>query len=187
MKRLCLSLVTAALFSQSKPAATLLYYQRNEPADPWIQPFIQRGWNAVKVPAPGACALAWVRKNAAKHNIDTTRLVAMTIPEPSPAPAPAAPCPAPEGIKLAAIVNWYSRPAPGQDAVPVITIHGDQDPVVSYPAAVQFHDNLDRNKISNELVTVKGGKHGNFGAKVTQDAYKSIFEFLNELGLTANQ
>lgn len=182
MKALFL-LATVALFSQPKPAATLIYYHQNEPAEPWIQPFIERGWNVVKAPAPGACALAWVQQNAKKYNIDTTRLVAMTVPEPAATPAPTRPCPAPNGIKLAAIVNWYNRPVPSKDPIPVITIHGDKDPVVPYAEAVQLHDTLDRNKVSNELVTVKGGKHGNFGAKVTQDAFQAIFSFLTELGL----
>lgn len=176
-------LAAAALFSAPKPKATLLYFHQTAPAEPWIQPFIDRGWNVVKAPAPGACALRWVQQNAERYGMDVARLVAMTIPEPVPQPATSGPCPAPSGLKLAAIVNWYSRPIPGQEQTPTITIHGDHDPVVPYAEAVQRHDALNRNKISNELVTVKGGKRGNFGDKVLQDANQSIFEFLSELGL----
>jgi acetyl esterase/lipase len=70
---------------------------------------------------------------------------------------------------------------------PVISIHGDADPTVPYAHAVQLHESLDKAQVSNELVTVKGGKHGGFGVKATQDAYKSIFEFLGKLGLKATE
>lgn len=65
----------------------------------------------------------------------------------------------------------------------IITIHGDADPTVPYSHAVQLHEALDKAKVNNELVTVKGGKHGSFGVKPTQDAYAAIFDFLGKLGL----
>jgi len=70
---------------------------------------------------------------------------------------------------------------------PVITIHGDADPTVPYAHAVQLHEGLDKAKVSNELVTVKGGKHGGFGVKPTQDAYATIIEFLSKLNLRATE
>ena len=56
-----------------------------------------------------------------------------------------------------------------------------------YSHAVQLHEALDRAKVNNELVTVKGGKHGSFGVKPTQDAYAAIFDFLGKLGLGATE
>ena len=70
---------------------------------------------------------------------------------------------------------------------PIITIHGDADPTVPYAHAVQLHDGLNKAKVSNELVTVKGGKHGGFGVRPTQDAYASILEFLSKLNLRATE
>jgi acetyl esterase/lipase len=69
----------------------------------------------------------------------------------------------------------------------IITIHGDADPTVPYSHAVQLHEALDKAKVNNELVTVKGGKHGSFGVKPTQDAYVAIFDFLGKLGLRATE
>lgn len=69
----------------------------------------------------------------------------------------------------------------------IITIHGDADPTVPYSHAVQLHEALDKAKVNNELVTVKGGKHGSFGVKPTQDAYAAIFDFLGKLGLRATE
>jgi acetyl esterase/lipase len=66
---------------------------------------------------------------------------------------------------------------------PVITIHGDADPTVPYAHAVQLHDALNRFKVDNELITIKGGKHGNFGVKPVQDAYNAITAFLKQLNL----
>jgi acetyl esterase/lipase len=70
---------------------------------------------------------------------------------------------------------------------PAITIHGDADPTVPYAHANQLHDGLNKAKVSNELVTVKGGKHGSFGVKPTQDAYVAILEFLGKLNLRATE
>jgi acetyl esterase/lipase len=70
---------------------------------------------------------------------------------------------------------------------PAITIHGDADPTVPYAHATQLHDGLNKAKVSNELVTVKGGKHGSFGVKPTQDAYVAILEFLGKLNLRATE
>jgi acetyl esterase/lipase len=70
---------------------------------------------------------------------------------------------------------------------PTITIHGDADPTVPYAHATQLHDGLNKAKVSNELVTVKGGKHGSFGVKPTQDAYVAILEFLGKLNLRATE
>jgi dipeptidyl aminopeptidase/acylaminoacyl peptidase len=70
---------------------------------------------------------------------------------------------------------------------PVITIHGDADGTVPYSHAVQLHEGLNKAKVSNELITVKGGKHGSFGVKPVQDAYVSIIEFLGKLNLRATE
>jgi len=70
---------------------------------------------------------------------------------------------------------------------PIITVHGDADPTVPYAHAVQLHEALNTAKVSNELITIKGGKHGFFGVQATQDAYASIVEFLGKLNLRATE
>ncbi len=69
----------------------------------------------------------------------------------------------------------------------IISIHGDADPTVPYSHATQLHEALDKAKVNNELVTIKGGKHGSFGVKPTQDAYAAIIDFLGKLGLKATE
>ncbi|MEE3301277.1 MAG: prolyl oligopeptidase family serine peptidase, partial [Pseudomonadota bacterium] len=66
------------------------------------------------------------------------------------------------------------------DLPPVITIHGDADPIVPYNHAVQLHRSLDRAEVTNELVTVPNGGHGGFPANEMLRIYGSIFSFLNK-------
>ncbi|HEU0122817.1 MAG TPA: alpha/beta hydrolase [Bryobacteraceae bacterium] len=70
---------------------------------------------------------------------------------------------------------------------PVISIHGNADATVPYSHAVRLHEALNKAKVSNELITVEGGKHGSFGVKPMQDAYASIFAFLGQLNLRATE
>ena len=62
---------------------------------------------------------------------------------------------------------------------PIITIHGDADPVVPYDHAVKLHQRLDRVAVVNELITVPNGLHGGFPATEMKRIYDAIFSFLN--------
>ncbi len=67
---------------------------------------------------------------------------------------------------------------------PIITIHGDSDDLVPYSQAVNLKNALDKAKIDNQLITIKGGKHGGFNRQDTINAYASIREFLKKHNLT---
>jgi acetyl esterase/lipase len=67
---------------------------------------------------------------------------------------------------------------------PVITIHGDADPTVPYTHGVALHQALKNAGVTNELVTIPGGKHGGFPEPENQRAYRAIFAFLGKLGLS---
>ena len=62
---------------------------------------------------------------------------------------------------------------------PIITIHGDADPVVPYDHAVKLHQRLDRVEVVNELITVPNGLHGGFPTTEMNRIYDAIFSFLN--------
>lgn len=66
---------------------------------------------------------------------------------------------------------------------PVLTIHGDADPLVPYAHATRLHQALDKAGVKNQLVTVKGGGHGGFSPQQQVDAYEKIRGFLGALGL----
>jgi acetyl esterase/lipase len=73
-------------------------------------------------------------------------------------------------------LTWVRSGAP-----PVITIHGDADPVVPYQHAVRLAHALGRAGVTNQLVTIAGGKHG-FGPADQTRAYTAIEAFLKDLG-----
>ena len=64
------------------------------------------------------------------------------------------------------------------DLPPILTIHGDSDPTVPYSQGVRLHDALAKAGVPNELVTVKGGKHGRFTNTEMIRVYGAIRNFL---------
>ncbi|MGH9201371.1 MAG: alpha/beta hydrolase fold domain-containing protein [Vicinamibacterales bacterium] len=68
---------------------------------------------------------------------------------------------------------------------PVLTIHGDADPVVPYTHATRLKQALDKSAVSNELVTIPNGRHGGFNRQETLMIYGTIRRFLTQHGLTA--
>ena len=68
---------------------------------------------------------------------------------------------------------------------PIISIQGDQDPVVPYSHSVRLQDALKRVAVDGELVTIPGGKHGGFTRAENQRAHAAIKAFLAKHGLVA--
>jgi acetyl esterase/lipase len=62
---------------------------------------------------------------------------------------------------------------------PILSIHGDADPVVPYEHSVRLHKALSAAGVPNELVTIKGGGHGQFKDAELEDAYRKIRAFLH--------
>ena len=63
---------------------------------------------------------------------------------------------------------------------PILSIHGDADPLVPYSHAVQLHKALTEAGVPNQLLTIPGGKHGGFTRTEILKAYTTIFEFLEK-------
>ena len=74
-----------------------------------------------------------------------------------------------------------------RDLPPIIITPGDHDPIGLYihdptvPCihAVRLHRKLESSAVPNQLVTIKGGVHGNFSDEQTEGAYTQIWKFLN--------
>jgi acetyl esterase/lipase len=66
---------------------------------------------------------------------------------------------------------------------PIITIHGEHDDVAPYSHAVRMHSMLDKAGVPNQLVTIRGRKHGGFSRQEMIDSYARIREFLRKNGL----
>lgn len=87
----------------------------------------------------------------------------------------------PDRLEIAARVsplNYVRKGLP-----PIMTIHGDKDPSVHYSQAVRLHEALDKAGVSNELVTVKEGGHGEFSQTEMVRIYDRISDFLRENNL----
>lgn len=73
---------------------------------------------------------------------------------------------------------------------PVLTVHGEDDPIVPHEHAVRLHDALEAAGVPNELVTVRGGGHGGFPEAENVRIYQAIRRFLRThdvLKMTSNQ
>jgi acetyl esterase/lipase len=68
---------------------------------------------------------------------------------------------------------------------PIMTIHGDADTTVPYPQAVRLHEALKSVGADNVLITIPGGKHGNFTPEERTRIYVAIRDFLSKHGLPA--
>ena len=66
---------------------------------------------------------------------------------------------------------------------PIISIQGDADPVVPYSQSLRLQEALQKAGVDHELVTIPGGKHGNFTRAENQKAFAAIKAFLAKHGL----
>jgi acetyl esterase/lipase len=66
------------------------------------------------------------------------------------------------------------------DLPPIFTIHGDADPTVPYTHATRLHEALHAAGVRNQLLTIPGGKHGNFTADERLRIFTALQEFLEK-------
>lgn len=66
---------------------------------------------------------------------------------------------------------------------PIISVHGDQDPLVPYRDDVRLHQLLTQVGVSNKLVTIPRGGHALWGVQATRHAWLQVFEFLRNAGV----
>ena len=70
---------------------------------------------------------------------------------------------------------------------PILTIHGDMDQLVPYDEAVRLHAALTKAGVTNQLLTIPGGRHGNFTPDERTKIFATIREFLGKNGLGENK
>jgi acetyl esterase/lipase len=71
----------------------------------------------------------------------------------------------------------------GKGAPPVLTLHGDADPVVPFSQATRLHAALDKAGVPNRLVPIRGGRHGDFGGDEVLRANRTVRDFLLKRGI----
>jgi len=70
-----------------------------------------------------------------------------------------------------------------RDLPPILTVHGDSDPIVPYTNATKLRDALTSAGVPNQLHTVPGGGHGGFKPDDRVKIYATIHEFLSKYHL----
>lgn len=72
----------------------------------------------------------------------------------------------------------------GRDDLPaIITVHGKDDTVVPFEQARQLHKLLEQAGAVNKLMPMPGGNHGGFTDAQYKQAYRHIFDFLQNQGV----
>jgi acetyl esterase/lipase len=66
---------------------------------------------------------------------------------------------------------------------PVLTIQGDADPTVPYTHSLRLQEALNKAGVPNELVTIPGGKHGQFTPEERLRIYTAVRAFLEKHSL----
>lgn len=88
----------------------------------------------------------------------------------------------PDRMELARRVSPLTWVRPGLP--PVLTVHGDADDIVPHEHAERLDEALRAEGVPSELVTIPGGSHGGFTVPEYQRAFRAIWQFLSEHGLT---
>jgi acetyl esterase/lipase len=83
----------------------------------------------------------------------------------------------PNRVEVAKTASPLTYVRPG--VPPVISIHGDADPLVPYNHSVRLQDALQKAGVAHELVTIPGGGHGGFPPDQWQRSYAAIQAFLS--------
>ena len=82
----------------------------------------------------------------------------------------------PNRVEVANRVSPLTYVRPGLP--PILTIHGDADTIVPYSHAVRLHEALTKAGVTNQLITIPGGKHGGFSKEETSKIFITVHEFL---------
>jgi acetyl esterase/lipase len=72
-----------------------------------------------------------------------------------------------------------------KDLPPILTVHGDKDPLVPYEHAVRLHQALAKAGAPNQLLTIPGAGHGQFKPEERTKVFATVREFLTAHGLPA--
>jgi len=74
-----------------------------------------------------------------------------------------------------------------KDLPPILTIHGDADPVVPHRHGTGLHAALQKAGATTELLTIPNGKHGNFPPADQIKALETIKAFFAKHGISARK
>ena len=70
---------------------------------------------------------------------------------------------------------------------PIISIHGDQDDIAPYSQIVRLHAALEKAGVPNQLITIRGAKHGGFSRQDLVSSFVTIRDFLRKHGVLQSE
>ncbi|HSW29382.1 MAG TPA: alpha/beta hydrolase [Longimicrobiales bacterium] len=82
----------------------------------------------------------------------------------------------PDFLEIARALSPVGRIGP--HTPPILSVHGDRDPVVPFSQSERLHEALDRTGVPNRLHVVAGGGHGDWDDDTWGRAYAAVFEFI---------
>jgi dipeptidyl aminopeptidase/acylaminoacyl peptidase len=83
-----------------------------------------------------------------------------------------------ELARLVSPINYVRAGLP-----PIITIHGEEDDIVPFSQAKRLHAALDKVGVPNQLVALRGAKHGGFNRRALVENFALIRGFLRKHGV----
>ncbi len=89
----------------------------------------------------------------------------------------------PDRMEVAKRVSPLTYVRPGLP--PVLTVHGDKDPVVPYEEAIRLQQALNKAGVANRLLTIPGGGHGQFKPEERTTIFAAVRGFLTQHDLPA--
>ncbi|MHB1193581.1 MAG: alpha/beta hydrolase fold domain-containing protein [Longimicrobiales bacterium] len=82
----------------------------------------------------------------------------------------------PDFVELAHALSPVERIGP--HTPPILSVHGDRDPVVPFAQSERLHRVLDRAGVPNRLHVVPGGGHGDWDVETWDRAYAAVVGFV---------
>jgi acetyl esterase/lipase len=73
------------------------------------------------------------------------------------------------------------------ESPPVFIVHGDSDPTIPYQMSLDLKVRLDNYDVPNQLIAVKGGKHGKFSQEEHAMIADKLIGFFRELDVLAKE
>ena len=87
-----------------------------------------------------------------------------------------------EAVRTLSPIHYINK-----SSVPVLTIHGTEDPAVLPAQAELLRQELDSHGVKNRLHWVEGRKHGDFSPEERTEIHRVIWDFLSDVDVLPNQ
>ena len=130
-------------------------------------------------------AAQWFHNHAARFKVDPDQILVLGESSGGTLALMLAMTPASAGLgpvtRIVAVINFYGASSimVRRGLPPILTIHGDADPVVAYDQSVRLTKTLKESGDDAELITVPGGRRG-FEPGEMSRLWPKVFKWLKK-------